>query len=40
VLTGSMLGNLVFGLFAVWLAYRWIDQLKTGFPPRPVAPAP
>lgn len=28
VLTGSMLGNLVFGLVGVWLAYRWIDQLE------------
>ncbi len=28
VLTGSMLGNLVFGLLGVWLAYRWIDRLQ------------
>jgi putative MATE family efflux protein len=40
VLTGSMLGNLVFGLFAVWLAYRWIDQLEVGSAGRPVAPTP
>jgi putative MATE family efflux protein len=28
VLTGSMLGNLVFGVLAAWLAYRWIDHLE------------
>ncbi len=28
VLAGSMLGNLVFGVVAVWLAYRWIDELE------------
>jgi hypothetical protein len=28
VITGSMLGNLVFGLLGVWLAYRWIDRLE------------
>jgi Na+-driven multidrug efflux pump len=27
VLTGSMLGGVVFGVLAVWLAYRWIDAL-------------
>ena len=27
VLAGSMLGGLIFGLLAVWLAYRWIDTL-------------
>jgi Na+-driven multidrug efflux pump len=27
VLTGSMLGGVVFGVVAVWLAYRWIDAL-------------
>jgi Na+-driven multidrug efflux pump len=28
VLTGSMLGALVFGTLAVWLAYRWIGELE------------
>jgi putative MATE family efflux protein len=28
VIAGSMLGNLVFGLLGVWLAYRWIDRLE------------
>jgi putative MATE family efflux protein len=28
VLTGSMLGGVVFGIFAVWLAYHWIDALQ------------
>jgi putative MATE family efflux protein len=28
VLTGSMLGALVFGTLAVWLAYRWISELE------------
>jgi putative MATE family efflux protein len=28
VLAGSMLGGLVFGTLAVWLAYRWIDELE------------
>ena len=28
VLAGSMLGGLVFGTLAVWLAYRWIDKLE------------
>ncbi len=37
VLAGSMLGNLVFGLIAVWLAYRWIDQLETRASHRTVA---
>jgi putative MATE family efflux protein len=27
VLAGSMLGGVIFGILAVWLAYRWIDQL-------------
>ena len=30
VLTGSMLGGVVFGIFAVWLAYHWIDDLQSG----------
>jgi putative MATE family efflux protein len=30
VLTGSMLGGVVFGIFAVWLAYHWIDALQSG----------
>jgi putative MATE family efflux protein len=29
VLTGSLLGGVVFGVLAVWLAYRWIDALRT-----------
>ena len=28
VLAGSMLGGIIFGILAVWLAYRWIDQLE------------
>jgi putative MATE family efflux protein len=28
VLAGSMLGGVVFGVLAVWLAYRWIDALS------------
>jgi Na+-driven multidrug efflux pump len=28
VLAGSMLGTVVFGIAAVWLAYRWIDELE------------
>ncbi len=40
VLTGSMLGNLVFGLFAVWLAYRWIDELEVRNAREAVAPMP
>lgn len=27
VLAGSVLGGVIFGILAVWLAYRWIDQL-------------
>ena len=27
VLTGSMTGGLVFGVLAVWLAYRWVAKL-------------
>ena len=27
VLAGSVLGGVIFGVLAVWLAYRWIDQL-------------
>ncbi|MEE9360080.1 MAG: MATE family efflux transporter [Hyphomicrobium sp.] len=27
VLAGSVLGSVIFGILAVWLAYRWIDQL-------------
>jgi len=27
VLAGSMLGGVIFGVLAVWLAYRWMDQL-------------
>lgn len=27
VLAGSMMGGFFFGILAVWLAYRWIDQL-------------
>lgn len=30
VLTGSMLGGFLFGIVAVWLAYRWIDALQAG----------
>ena len=30
VLTGSMLGSVVFGILAVWLAYDWIDALQSG----------
>ncbi len=40
VLTGSMLGSLVFGLLGVWLAYRWIGQLQAQAVRGPVAPAP
>lgn len=40
VLTGSMLGNLVFGVLAVWLAYRWIDQLELQAGREAVAPMP
>jgi Na+-driven multidrug efflux pump len=40
VLTGSMLGNLVFGVFAVWLAYRWIDRLEARDAHDSVAPTP
>jgi len=40
VLTGSMLGNLVFGVLAVWLAYRWIDQLEAQAGREAVAPMP
>ncbi|MES0383897.1 MAG: MATE family efflux transporter [Hyphomicrobium sp.] len=29
VLAGSVLGGVIFGILAVWLAYRWIDQLAT-----------
>lgn len=29
VLAGSVLGGVIFGVLAVWLAYRWIDQLAT-----------
>jgi len=43
VLAGSMLGGVIFGILAVWLAYRWIDQLAaesvraaaTGVAPKP-----
>jgi hypothetical protein len=28
-LAGSMLGGVVFGALAVWLAYRWIDELQS-----------
>ncbi len=28
VLTGSVLGSVVFGILAVWLAYAWIDALQ------------
>jgi len=27
VLAGSVLGGVIFGILAVWLSYRWIDQL-------------
>ncbi|HEY7669907.1 MAG TPA: MATE family efflux transporter [Hyphomicrobium sp.] len=40
VLAGSMLGNLVFGVLAVWLAYRWIDQLEARAACTSVTPAP
>ncbi|MEE8530820.1 MAG: MATE family efflux transporter [Hyphomicrobium sp.] len=29
VLAGSVLGGVIFGVLAVWLAYRWIDQLAS-----------
>ncbi len=30
VLAGSMLGSVLFGIVAVWLAYGWIDALQAG----------
>lgn len=32
VLAGNMIGGVAFGLLAVWLAYRWIDELGAKSP--------